>query len=269
MYIQTTETGIIYQSKELSYTPSYQEIFNVFAENDIFRYNDRDVEATSHNKCTVNEATKTVRVPIPLGNNSYIRLHWHRDLSIPLTTKVFYQEINQRWPAINYSYSDLTQQCKEGQIGLQLHCTSPLAGKTIKTCNINKTTTAQDIQKMFTCCNAEYQVFHNVITFTDSILDGVKCRVQIKLDEDNTVESISFYPNYQFDCDVFGSTSETAKLCHKKLMEEIDLQPKTNNNQKDKFFLLYDFDKVKLSASLSYTPRDGYPEWSGIVVYFM
>lgn len=267
MHVQLTETGMTYQGTELSFAPSYQETIALFDENDIYMYNDRCVQATSDNKCIVNEATKTIR--IPLGHNSFLQYHWHRDLSKPLTTKIFYQNINQYWPAITYSYDDLVQQCEQGQISLQIHSAAPLAGKAIQTLNVNKTTTIQDVLKVFTRCNAEYKLFHDMIVFTDGMFDKAKCSIQIKWEDDNTIQSISLYPNYPFDLDIFGSTTQTAKLCRNKMLEEIKLQPQSNVIRNDSFALVYDFDTIKLSTSLSYTPRDGYPEWSGITVYFM
>lgn len=267
MFVILTADGIQYKAQTLPLLSTYANVISMFEEKEIFKYNDREVRATSMHKVIVNESYPTV--DLPLGNENNIHMQWSkRNLERPMVIRVIHNKNISNKEKIMFTYKDLFQQCQNGELTLSIYGAAPQAKRDIKTLTINKNTKIEDVLSLLVDCNGEYQVMFNAITFRDSMIDGTRCSIHIVFDDENNLDRVSIRPHYPSNLDIFGQTTENAKYCKNRLLEEFPVKPEINVPNDNAFALFYNLEKTYVSCNLSLTIRDNYPNWTGIQIDF-
>lgn len=253
--------------KKISLLTDYDSFCGFFDDADVFRYNEKDVTSTSYQKVIINEAYPCVRVP--LNGYGFVKLCWFNNNPIPNTIRVFHNKVPDHKKPL-YACNDFHADIKEGRLNIPLICANCLYKGAVNNIEFSATTNYLDLCQISSSHNIDIQTTcFKEITLSDFLFDGVDCLVKCYFNRDDRLRSISLFPSYSGSSeDSMTNVVERALICKDKLISLLGDPTIDTASQYNEFSVVYEFDNLKVCASLSHTPRDNYPEWSGISVVF-
>lgn len=267
MYNKLNGIELESDGKRISLFTDYKSMCNFFNEKDIFRFNNKDIEAESSRKVVINDAFQSVRVP--LSNSSYIDMMWYRENPIPNYITVFYAEVPVHLRP-QYSYENLRNDIARGRLILPFERSNSLYNVSNDVIELGKETTYPDLLDCLSYHNMEVDTFSpKTIKFSHFAFDGVRCNLVCGFNDRDYLSSVRFYPSYPMNsrC-VFSASEDRARFCNDRLLSVFGEASSNRSDPNGEFSVCYDFDTIKVYSYLARTPIDNYPDWSGVRVCF-